>query len=99
MPSSASEIVVSVPHTIYCSTSCSGLKFVTIVLLSSLLMMCNVKHILCRHRTVVLGKVFSKRELYVFTIKEVFLVMQIKISVLTLNPFPCLILDSKLKVK
>lgn len=61
--------------------------------------MCNVRYILCRHRVIVLGRVFSKEKLYVFTKKEVFLVTQIKISVLTLKRFPCLILDSELKVK
>lgn len=46
--------------------------------------MCNVRYILCRHKVIVLGRAFSKEKLYVFTKKEVFLVTQIKISVLTL---------------
>lgn len=71
----------------------------TVVLLSSLIIMCNVQYMLCRHRVIVLGKVFSKEKRCVFTYKEVFLVMQFKISVLTLKPFPHLILDSELKVK
>jgi len=93
------KIRIAMPNSIYCSSACSGLKSVTVVLLSSLIVMCDVQCILCRHRVKVLGKVFSKKKLYVFTTKEVFLVMKIKISVLTLKPFPCLILVSVLKVK
>lgn len=69
------------PDSVYCSTACSGLKFVTIVLLSSFIIMCNIQYILHRCRVIVLGKVFSKEKLYVFTKKEVFLVMQIRISI------------------
>lgn len=54
------KIRVSTLDSIYCSTARLGLKFVTIVLLSSLIIMCNVPYIPCRHRVIVLGKVFSK---------------------------------------
>lgn len=58
--------------------------------------MCNVQYILCRDRMIVLGTVFSKEKLHVFT-RKVFSVLQVKIGVLTLKPFSCLILDSELK--
>lgn len=64
------KIRVSVPNSIHGNTAWSGLKFVTVVLLSRLIIMCNVQHILCRHRVIVLGKVFSKEKLYVFTDKS-----------------------------
>lgn len=52
--------------------------------------------ILCRLRMIVLGTVFSKENLHLFT-RKVFSGLQIKIGALTLKPF--LILDSELKVK
>lgn len=68
------KIRVTVPNSIYSSTACLGLKFVTVVWRSSLIIMYDVQCILSRHRVIVLGKVFSKEKCYVFTDIEVFLV-------------------------